>query len=165
MAIWQAIGLNGGCSKWNMWSLGSSYPGLFVWSKEFEAEARWSYLGSLCIPNGSEWSQGERHFDAGSGRRPPHHLRTANPILSTFATVRHRTIRAKGCLSSTTALAMVLKLAEAAQKSWQRLHATTSCGTLFSVPSSGTGSKSARPPIFSPEPALEPQRPSPKIRS
>ena len=49
------------------------------------------------------------------------HLRTSNPIESTFATVRHRTIRAKGCLSNTTALAMVFKLVEAAQKSWRRL--------------------------------------------
>lgn len=49
------------------------------------------------------------------------HLRTSNPIESTFATVRHRTIRTKGCLSNTTALAMVFKLAEAAQKSWRRL--------------------------------------------
>src|SRR5258705_2766762 len=49
------------------------------------------------------------------------HMRTANPIESTFATVRHRTIRSKGCLSNTTALAMVFKLLEAAQKSWRRL--------------------------------------------
>jgi len=49
------------------------------------------------------------------------HLRTSNPIESTFATVRHRTIRAKGCLSNKTALAMVFKLIEAAQKSWRRL--------------------------------------------
>lgn len=49
------------------------------------------------------------------------HLRTSNPIESTFATVRHRTIRAKGCLSNATALAMVFKLVEAAQKSWRRL--------------------------------------------
>jgi putative transposase len=34
------------------------------------------------------------------------HLRTSNPIESTFATVRHRTIRSKGCLSNRTALAM-----------------------------------------------------------
>ena len=38
------------------------------------------------------------------------HLRTSNPIESTFATVRHRTIRSKGCLSNKTALAMVFKL-------------------------------------------------------
>jgi putative transposase len=49
------------------------------------------------------------------------HLRTSNPIESTFATVRHRTIRSKGCLSNTTALAMVFKLVEAAQRSWRRL--------------------------------------------
>jgi putative transposase len=49
------------------------------------------------------------------------HLRTSNPIESTFATVRHRTIRAKGCLSNATALAMVFKLVDAAQKNWRRL--------------------------------------------
>jgi putative transposase len=49
------------------------------------------------------------------------HLRTTNPIESTFATVRHRTIRSKGCLSNKTALAMVFKLVEAAQKCWRRL--------------------------------------------
>ena len=49
------------------------------------------------------------------------HLRTTNPIESTFSTVRHRTIRSKGCLSNKTALAMVFKLVEAAQKSWRRL--------------------------------------------
>jgi hypothetical protein len=44
-----------------------------------------------------------------------------NPIESTFATVRHRTIRSKGCLSNKTALAMVFKLVETAQRSWRRL--------------------------------------------
>jgi len=45
------------------------------------------------------------------------HLRTTNPIESAFATVRHRTIRSKGCLSNNTALAMIFKLAQAAEKS------------------------------------------------
>ncbi len=49
------------------------------------------------------------------------HLRTTNPIESTFATIRHRTIRSKGCLSNKTALAMVFKLVEGAQKTWRRL--------------------------------------------
>jgi transposase-like protein len=49
------------------------------------------------------------------------HLRTTNPIESTFATVRHRTVRSKGCLSNRTAIAMVFKLAQAAEKSWRRL--------------------------------------------
>ena len=51
------------------------------------------------------------------------HLRTTNVIESAFATVRHRTVRAKGCLSNKTALAMIFKLAEAAEKSWRRLDA------------------------------------------
>src|SRR4051812_25619819 len=49
------------------------------------------------------------------------HLRTTNPIESTFATIRHRTVRAKGCLSNKTALALIFKLAQAAEKSWRRL--------------------------------------------
>jgi putative transposase len=49
------------------------------------------------------------------------HLRTSNPIESTFATVRHRTSAARGCLSNKTALAMMFKLAQAAEKSWRRL--------------------------------------------
>jgi putative transposase len=49
------------------------------------------------------------------------HLRTTNVIESSFATVRHRTVRSKGCLSNKTALAMVFKLAEAAEKNWRRL--------------------------------------------
>jgi transposase-like protein len=49
------------------------------------------------------------------------HLRTTNVIESSFATVRHRTVRSKGCLSNKTALAMIFKLAEAAEKNWRRL--------------------------------------------
>ena len=48
-------------------------------------------------------------------------MRTTNPIESTFATVRHRTIRSKGCLSNKTALVMVFKLVEDAQKNWRRI--------------------------------------------
>ena len=49
------------------------------------------------------------------------HLRTSNPIESVFATVRHRTVRTKGSLSSNTARLMVFKLVMAAAKSWRRL--------------------------------------------
>jgi putative transposase len=49
------------------------------------------------------------------------HLRTTNPIESTFATVRHRTVRSRGCLSNKTALAMIFKLANAAENTWHRL--------------------------------------------
>ena len=49
------------------------------------------------------------------------HLRTANPIESVFATVRHRTVRTKGALSHTTARLMVFKLVMAAARTWRRL--------------------------------------------
>jgi putative transposase len=55
------------------------------------------------------------------------HLRTTNPIESTFATVRHRTIRPKGCLSNKTALAMVFSLSRARRKTGAGSTATTSC--------------------------------------
>ena len=43
------------------------------------------------------------------------------PIESTFATVRLRTIKTKGCLSRTTALTMVFKLCQSAARKWRRL--------------------------------------------
>ena len=49
------------------------------------------------------------------------HLRTSNPIESVFATVRHRTVRAKGALSQDTARLMVFKLVMAAAITWRRL--------------------------------------------
>jgi len=49
------------------------------------------------------------------------HIRTTNPIESTFATVRHRTRQTKGCTSRQTALSMVFKLVKQAEKRWQRL--------------------------------------------
>src|ERR1700676_4889552 len=48
-------------------------------------------------------------------------LRTPNPIESTFATVRLRTHRTKGCGSRVATLTMVFKLALEAQKHWRRL--------------------------------------------
>lgn len=44
-----------------------------------------------------------------------------NPIESTFATVRHRTKRTKGCLSRKTGLAMAFKLMMSAQGKWRKL--------------------------------------------
>jgi putative transposase len=49
------------------------------------------------------------------------HLRTANPIESVFATVRHRTVRTKGALSQKTVKLMVFTLVRAASKKWRRL--------------------------------------------
>ena len=50
------------------------------------------------------------------------HLRTTNPIESTFATVRLRTARTKGCGSRTACLTMVFKLARCAERRWRRLN-------------------------------------------
>ena len=49
------------------------------------------------------------------------HLRSTNPVESTFATVRHRTTKTKGCLSRKTAMTMVFKLCQSASKKWRRL--------------------------------------------
>jgi len=49
------------------------------------------------------------------------HLRTTNPIESTFATVRHRTRKSKGCFSRETILASVFKLCQEAEKRWKHL--------------------------------------------
>jgi transposase-like protein len=49
------------------------------------------------------------------------HIRTSNPIESTFATVRHRTKRTKGCLSRETGLAMAFRLMISAQAKWRKL--------------------------------------------
>lgn len=53
------------------------------------------------------------------------HLRTTNPIESTFATVRHRTRQTKGCGSRSATMAMVYKLAIEAQRRWRRLNGKT----------------------------------------
>ena len=50
------------------------------------------------------------------------HLRTTNPIESTFATVRLRHRRTKGSGSRTACLTMVFKLARAAEKRWRLLN-------------------------------------------
>jgi len=50
------------------------------------------------------------------------HIRTTNPIESTFATVRHRTRQTKGCGSRTATLTMVFKLATQAERRWRKLN-------------------------------------------
>ena len=49
------------------------------------------------------------------------HIRTSNPIESTFATVRQRTYKTKNCCSRQTILTMVFRLCLTAQKKWRRL--------------------------------------------
>lgn len=59
------------------------------------------------------------------------HLRTSNPIESTFATVRLRTYRTKGPGSRAAGLAMVFKLVEQAQKRWRRLNGSELLGDVI----------------------------------
>lgn len=49
------------------------------------------------------------------------HIRTTNPIESTFSTVRLRTKQTRGCGSRTTILTMVYKLGLSAEKGWLKL--------------------------------------------
>ena len=50
------------------------------------------------------------------------HLRTTNPIESTFATIRLRHRRTKGSGTRRASLAMMFKLAQSAEKKWRRLN-------------------------------------------
>jgi len=49
------------------------------------------------------------------------HIRTSNPIESTFATVRLRTNKTRGCLSRETVLTMVFRLCQCAENNWRKL--------------------------------------------
>jgi putative transposase len=71
-----------------------------------------------CLEKDKEWLFTFYDFPA----RHWSHLRTTNPIESTFATVRLRTQRTKGCGSRIATLTMVFKLGVEAQKHWRRLN-------------------------------------------
>jgi putative transposase len=59
------------------------------------------------------------------------HLRTTNPIESTFATVRHRTTRTRNCVSRATFLGLAFKLIESAEQSWRRIRAPEKIASLL----------------------------------
>ena len=59
------------------------------------------------------------------------HVRSTNPVESTFATVRLRTAKTKGCLSRATALALVFKLARSAERHWRRLNGSDRLAELI----------------------------------
>ena len=50
------------------------------------------------------------------------HLRTTNPIESTFSTVRLRHRKTKGCGTRQASLVMVFRLTQSAEKGWRRLN-------------------------------------------
>jgi transposase-like protein len=53
------------------------------------------------------------------------HIRTTNPIESTFATVRLRTDKTRGCVSRDSILAMVFMLVRSAERHWRKLYGVT----------------------------------------
>ena len=59
------------------------------------------------------------------------HVRSSNPIESTFATVRLRTDKTKGCLSRETGLALVFELAKSAERHMRRLDGADRLGQLI----------------------------------
>ena len=59
------------------------------------------------------------------------HLRTTNVIESAFATIRHRSSRAKGCVSRRTMLSMIYKMGMCAEKSWRRLRGFRQLGKVI----------------------------------
>ena len=59
------------------------------------------------------------------------HLRTTNPIESSFATVRLRTAKTRGGLSRQTMLTMVFKLCRSAEKRWFRLRGYRRLGEVI----------------------------------
>jgi transposase-like protein len=59
------------------------------------------------------------------------HIRTTNPIESTFATVRLRTDKVRSCFSSKTVVTMAFKLCQCAQKRWQRLYGYRTLGKVI----------------------------------
>jgi transposase-like protein len=59
------------------------------------------------------------------------HLRTTNPIESTFATVRLRTVKTKGTPTRLACLTMVFKLMETASKHWRMLNGSKPFGDVI----------------------------------
>ena len=59
------------------------------------------------------------------------HLRTTNVIESSFATIRHRSKRAKGCVTRQSMLSMIYKMGMCAEKSWRRLRGFRQLGKVI----------------------------------
>ena len=85
------------------------------------------------------------------------HLRTANPIESVFATVRHCTVRTKGALSQKTAKLMVYKLIQAAAKGWRRLKGANQVQWSSKALNSPTASPRSMPQTAPPDQSASPK--------
>jgi putative transposase len=100
-----------------------------IWQAETKAEAEKAFdlfiatyeakypKATLCLEKDREELLGFYDFPAKHWQS----IRTTNPIESTFATIRHRTKRSKGCLSRDGMLHMMFKLGQCAEKKWRRI--------------------------------------------
>jgi putative transposase len=79
------------------------------------------------------------------------HLRTTNPIESTFSIVKARTKKTKGAGSRKAGLAMAFKLLLAAEKRWRRVNAPH----LVALIRAGVEFPNGEAEMFRPEPAPE----------
>ena len=59
------------------------------------------------------------------------HIRTSNPIESTFATIRHRTDRSRGCVTKESILTMIFKLGLCAGKKWRKIRGFKHLATIL----------------------------------
>ena len=101
----------GGLRRWSIWRRHhGAYAGKFLVVPTDH--------GAECLEKDKEWLLTFYDFPAQHWS----HLRTTNPIESTFATVRLRTQRTKGCGSRIATLTMVFKLGIQAQQHWRRLN-------------------------------------------
>ncbi len=76
------------------------------------------------LPEATECLAKDRHELMAFFDFPTQHwqsIRTSNPIESSFATIRQRTNRTKGCLTSEGMLHMMSKLGKCAERSWRRI--------------------------------------------
>lgn len=73
------------------------------------------------------------------------HLRTTNPIESTFATVRLRTKKTKGSGSRVACLTMVFKLMQSAEKKWRTLNGSSLLPEVIQGTKFVNGVKQAKP--------------------
>ena len=110
-----------------------------IWMAPDKAEARKHFDDFISIyeakyPKATECLQKDRDvlltfydFPAEHWR----HIRTTNPIESTFSTVRLRTAKVRSCFSSKTVVTMAFKLCQCAQKRWQRLYGYRKLGKII----------------------------------
>ena len=100
-----------------------------IWNAETRVDAEQAFANFLLTyeakyPKATECLEKDRHTLLTFYDFPAEHwlhLRTTNPIESTFATVRLRTTKTRGCVSRSGLLAMVFKLTKTAEQNWRTL--------------------------------------------